>query len=85
MMENPMKMDDDWYPHSSDMFGNLHIPFRQSDEVFCVVVVHRFQSAEYGFGTCDHLTLTHYAYGPTQIQDNIATLSTRVKSHHSIS
>ena len=58
--------------HLLDSLGNLHITVRQSDEAFALVVIHRFHSTENGFGTCDHSTLTHSAYGQTQIQDNIA-------------
>jgi hypothetical protein len=50
--------------------GNLHIPVWH-DGVFDLVGVHGFQSAKYGFGTFDGSTLTHYAYGQTQIQNNI--------------
>ena len=67
------------------ILGNLHIPVWH-DGVFDLVGVHGFQSAKYGFGTFDGSTLTHYAYGQTQIQNNIAlSLSARVKSHARIS
>lgn len=88
-MENPIKIskmdvDDDWYPHfrRPPYTCLTRWGFRSGRGSWFSVCKVRFRYL-WRFN-CS--TLTHYAYGQTQIQNNIAlSLSARVKSHARIS